>query len=121
MKWTALTIEKEEEKNQTESLQSLGGATAVDNREKSFFCTNSADLAADPNGTPNMQISSVGTRLTPGIGQASVLLGSNQDHSHFFLLNTNPKGGPSDSRMAHALFNVSTEATMPPSSMYHLL
>src|ERR1043165_9056354 len=63
-------------------------------REKSFSSTKEAEKGAEPRGTPKMQISDVGTKVTPGMGHGSDFLVLSQDHSHLEGLRWRPKAGP---------------------------
>src|SRR4051812_42731701 len=55
---------------------------------------NEAENEAEPKGTPNMQIWSVGTRSTSFKGQAVLLSPFNHDHSHFLGFRKSPSAGP---------------------------
>jgi hypothetical protein len=102
-----------------ESSSSLKRSMAFWTREKSFPSTKEAENEAEPKGTPKIQISEVGTKVTPSMGQGSVLLSLSQDHSHFEGFRCRPRAGPFSFNKAQTFSRTGTDATIPPSSMYH--
>jgi len=89
MKWTARTMEKETRRRyraDCESWNSSSRLTEVVRREKSLPSTKGEAVEAGPRGTPSMQIWSVGTKVTPGMGQEGGVVAFSQDHSHLAAL-----------------------------------